>query len=108
MPVETGGTVLAQGTLEVKEDMIEDAKKIFTELARQSRLEDGCIRYTFGQDLNNPSIFTCFEEWRDKKAWEDHWAAPPFRNFKENVIPKLYTADGKKMKYFQGSQFPLK
>ncbi len=36
--------------------------------------EDGCIRYTFAQDLTDPDVMVISEAWRDKPALMAHAA----------------------------------
>lgn len=61
----------------VAKNIIKDGQKdkfieLTKELIEKSRQEDGCISYNLCQDINNPSILTFIEEWKDKEAIKVH------------------------------------
>eukprot|EP00127_Corallochytrium_limacisporum_P006276 Clim_evm20s224 gene=Clim_evmTU20s224 len=106
MPTEAGTTVAIQGTLHVQADKVEEAKKIFRELAKEVQLEDGCAQYTFGQNIDDPTVFSLIEEWRDHEAWRNHHKAAPFQNHVKVHFPIIYTQEGfDNMKGFLSREF---
>ena len=79
------------------EDKIEEAIKIFDELAQKSRLEKGCIAYNLYQDLNDKTILTMIEEWESEESLESHrntehfkTLVPITRTFKKDSDLNLY------------------
>jgi len=46
-----------------------------------SRAESGCISYTLLQDPFDQTVFYFFEEWKNKKAIDLHFATPHFKAF---------------------------
>ncbi len=40
--------------------------------------QDGCLRYTWCADLNNPARVEVFEEWTSEQALADHLAGPHY------------------------------
>ncbi|HEY5587116.1 MAG TPA: putative quinol monooxygenase [Ruminiclostridium sp.] len=56
----------------IKEDRIEEFIKYATELVTESRKEEGCVSYELLQDVNNCTVLTFIEEWKDKEAHMIH------------------------------------
>lgn len=50
-------------------------------LVALTRAEEGCVRYTFAKDLDEPGHLHIFEEWTDEAALKQHMAADHFRAF---------------------------
>jgi quinol monooxygenase YgiN len=61
MPPRNSVRVLAR--LVVHPDKIEVAKKIFQNLADETRKEIGCIKYDLLQNVRDPTEFVFEEEW---------------------------------------------
>jgi quinol monooxygenase YgiN len=40
-----------------------------------TRAEDGCITYTYGEDMAEPGLIRVFEVWRDQAAIDAHFAS---------------------------------
>lgn len=51
-----------------KENFLQSVK----ELIEKSRQESGCISYSLFEDINDDSVLTFIEEWKDIKAIEEH------------------------------------
>ncbi|MDO7907542.1 putative quinol monooxygenase [Paenibacillus sp. JX-17] len=62
---------------EQKENFLEQMKL----LMQGSQAEEGNIRYTLMQDINDPNAFTMVEEWKDEEAMKFHNATEHFQNF---------------------------
>lgn len=60
-----------------------------TGMIAPSCAEDGCIHYSFYQDLNAPDRFFFYEEWRDQNAIDRHNASPHFLAFQPRFRPLL-------------------
>lgn len=69
----------------VKEDKVDEYKRLVAELAVDSRKESGCISYNLCQDINNPKILTFIEEWKDMDAFNLHANTEHYLN----IIPLL-------------------
>jgi quinol monooxygenase YgiN len=41
-----------------------------------SRAEDGCITYSYGEDVAEPGLIRVFEVWRDQAAIDAHFKTP--------------------------------
>ena len=40
-----------------------------------SRAEDGCLEYSYGEDVLDPGLIRVFEVWRDQAALDAHFAS---------------------------------
>ena len=69
----------------IKDEKKEDFIKLAKELVEKSRQEEGCLSYGLFQDINNDSVFTFIEEWKDQKAIETHNKSEHFTR----IIPLL-------------------
>jgi quinol monooxygenase YgiN len=54
------------------EDKVEDAIKLYEELVKETRKENGCISYSLFKDTKDPSILTMIEEWESQEALDLH------------------------------------
>jgi quinol monooxygenase YgiN len=41
-----------------------------------TRAEDGCLTYSYAQDVAEPGLIRVFEAWRDQAALDAHFRAP--------------------------------
>lgn len=46
-----------------------------TDMAIETRKEDGCITYAFYEDIETPGRLRVYEEWRDQAALDAHAAS---------------------------------
>lgn len=63
----------------IKEGREDEFIKVASKLAEETRKEAGCIVYELFQDINNKSILTFIEEWKDKDAHTFHVNTPHFK-----------------------------
>lgn len=69
----------------VRQDKIDEFKKVVDELIEGTRQEDGVIFYELYQDLENPQVLTFIEEWESKEALEAHMQTDHF----QKIVPQL-------------------
>jgi quinol monooxygenase YgiN len=67
--------------LKVREDAVEETKKVALEIVADSRAEAGCLNYDVHQAIEDPSTFIWHETWKNKAAVEDHFETPFFKKF---------------------------
>ncbi|GMN12233.1 putative quinol monooxygenase [Altererythrobacter sp. MTPC7] len=78
--IQINGTLtLAPGTLADSPATLEAMKTMVT----ASRAEDGCIAYTFAQDLTDPDSIVIVERWRDGEALAAHGASAHMAEFRK-------------------------
>lgn len=77
--IQINGTIrLAPGTVAAKPDVV-DAMKA---MVAASRAEDGCLTYTFAQDMSDPDVLVIYERWRDREALAAHGASAHMASFR--------------------------
>jgi len=69
----------------VKEEFIEEFKRISRELVEKSSREEGCISYHLYEELEPSNILTFIEIWRDMDCIEKHNASSHFTT----LVPML-------------------
>ncbi len=95
----TSGQVILAGTVRFPLDKLDAAIAMMIEVVRETRAEDGCVAYSYAQDLADPGLVHIFEVWRDDEALHGHHTAPHFLRWKEDRVPlgmserKLYRYD---------------
>ncbi len=75
-------SVILAGTVRFPIDKLDNARAVLMEMVRHSRAEDGCIAYSYAEDLIEPGLIHVFEIWRDQGALDAHHAAPHFVQWK--------------------------
>ncbi|WP_128892239.1 putative quinol monooxygenase [Erythrobacter sp. HKB08] len=71
------------GTITLDEGVLEHARDAIIEMVEASRAEDGCIDYTFAQDLSDPNVLVLYERWRDQEALQAHSQSAHMAKFQE-------------------------
>ena len=71
-------SVILAGTVRFDPAKLEQSRPRMKEMMRLSRAEDGCIAYTYAEDIEVPGLIHVFEIWRDADALHAHHTAPHF------------------------------
>lgn len=78
-------TLIIAGTVRVPPENLERFKPHMLEMLKASRAEDGCLEYSYAQDVAEPGLIRVYEAWRDQAAidahfltahmaaWRSHW-----------------------------------
>jgi quinol monooxygenase YgiN len=69
----------------LKDGQKEAYLKLVKELIEKSRQEAGCISYSLFQDINDDSVVTFIEEWKDQEAINLHNNSEHFKR----IVPLL-------------------
>ena len=78
--IQINGTIkLAPGTVANTPEVV----SALVEMVKQSRAEDGCLDYTFAQDLADPDTLIIYERWRDEDALMAHFNSPHMAEFQK-------------------------
>ncbi len=67
--------LLIVGTVRVPPENLAEARPIMSDMVRQSRAEDGCLAYSYAEDLFDPGLIHVRELWRDTAALDAHFAS---------------------------------
>src|SRR5439155_529220 len=84
-PVE--GNIYSVTYVEVMPPCKDDGIAAVRQLADDSRLHEGNLRFEVVQQINRPNHFTVVEIWKDANATEAHSMAPATRRFRDKLAP---------------------
>jgi quinol monooxygenase YgiN len=69
-------TVVVAGTLRVPVANLPDLKPHMLTMIAATRGEDGCVDYSYAEDIAEPGVIRVAEVWRDKDALKAHFTMP--------------------------------
>ncbi|MED1205799.1 putative quinol monooxygenase [Heyndrickxia acidicola] len=67
----------------------EELKKVLP----ASREEEGCVKYTLHESLDDKGTFMFYEIWKDETALQHHMEAPHYKEYRKNVADLLETRE---------------
>ena len=69
-------SVIVAGTFRVPPANLDAFRPHMLTMLAASRAEEGCIEYSYAEDVAEPGLIRVFEVWRDQAALDAHLAAP--------------------------------
>jgi quinol monooxygenase YgiN len=90
--------IVIAGTILVKPERRDEARRAALAMAEATRREAGCISYAFYADLADPGTFFLFEEWESDAALAAHFQSEHMARFQQQV-PALVAAPPKIKRY---------
>ena len=69
-------TLLIAGTVRVPAENLAAFRPHMLAMLEASRAEDGCIAYSYAEDVAEPGLIRVFEAWRDQAALDTHFQTP--------------------------------
>ena len=69
-------TLIIAGTVRVPAESLAAFRPHMLVMLEASRAEDGCITYSYAEDVAEPGLIRVFEAWRDQAALDAHFRAP--------------------------------
>jgi quinol monooxygenase YgiN len=73
--------IIVAGTFRMPPENVARALPMAERVVIATRAEDGCITYSYAQDLFDPGLIHVAEQWRDKAALEAHFKAPHMKTW---------------------------
>ena len=68
--------IVVTGSVTVRPETFEEARRLSLEHVHRSRQEPGCISHAVHVDCENPLRLVFFEQWADRAALAAHFAVP--------------------------------
>ncbi|RAK59320.1 antibiotic biosynthesis monooxygenase [Phenylobacterium hankyongense] len=99
-------SVLIAGTMRVPPQNLAALKPHMHAMLAASRAEDGCVEYSYGEDVAEPGLIRVFEVWRDQAAIDAHFKTPHMAKWRA-AGAELGVSDRRLFSYEVGSQRPL-
>ncbi|HEX5378273.1 MAG TPA: putative quinol monooxygenase [Phenylobacterium sp.] len=69
-------TLIVAGTVRIPPKNLEGFRPHMLEMLAASRAEDGCLEYSYAEDVAEPGLIRVYEAWRDQAAIEAHFKTP--------------------------------
>jgi len=91
--------ILILGTVKLAPDKLGGALKAMERMVSASRAEEGCMAYSYAQDLLDSETIHVIEMWRDREAVQDHLATPHIAEWRR-VMGSL-GLNGRDLKMFE-------
>ena len=69
-------SLVIAGTIRVPPERLDAFRPHMLAMLEASRAEDGCLVYSYAEDVAEPGLIRVFEAWRDQTALDAHFAQP--------------------------------
>ena len=99
-------TLIIGGTVRVPPQNLAALKPHMLAMLAASRAEDGCVTYSYGEDIAEPGLIRVFEVWRDQAAIAAHFTAPHMARWRA-AGAELGVSDRQLFAYEVASERPL-
>ena len=73
--------LMVQGWVRLAPEAMPEFRKIGATMIAATNAEDGCLHYTFAEDVADPGLVLISERWRDQAAIDAHSKAPHMAEF---------------------------
>ncbi len=71
------------------------------------REQPGCVSYVFAETLDDPGHFLVVQRWRDRAAFDEHYASRVFADYQAAITDSLERASELRVHDVQASYEPL-
>lgn len=69
-------SLVIAGTIRVSPERLDAFRPHMLAMLGASRAEDGCLEYSYAEDVAEPGLIRVFEAWRDQAALDAHFQTP--------------------------------
>lgn len=94
------------GTVRIPPENLARFKPHMLAMLAASRAEDGCIDYSYAEDVAEPGLIRVFEAWRDQAALDAHFQTPHMAAWRA-AWPDFGVSDRRLFAYEVAQQRPL-
>ena len=100
------GMLVIAGTVRVPPENLERFRPHMLAMLTASRAEDGCLEYSYAEDVAEPGLIRVFEAWRDQAALDAHFQTPHMADWRA-AWPSFGVSDRRLFAYEVAQQRPL-
>lgn len=75
--------IVLTGTIRIPAEKLAEARRAMKAVVEATRQEDGCLFYSFGEDVLEPGVIVIAEAWRDEAALGAHLSSPHFAAWRD-------------------------
>ena len=69
-------SLVIAGTIRVPPERLDAFRPHMLAMLGASRAEDGCLEYSYAEDVAEPGLIRVFKAWRDQGALDAHFQTP--------------------------------
>lgn len=99
-------TLIIAGVVRAPPENLEAFRPLMLAMLAASRAEEGCLEYTYAEDIADPGLIRVFEVWRDQAALDAHFQTPHMAEWRSHW-PQFGVSDRRLFAYEIASQRPL-
>ncbi|WP_309643041.1 putative quinol monooxygenase [Phenylobacterium sp.] len=99
-------SVIIAGTVRVPPANLERFKPHMREMLAASRAEDGCLEYSYAEDVAEPGLVRVYEMWRDQACLDAHFQTPHMATWRSHW-PEFKVSDRRLRLYEVSLERPL-
>lgn len=77
--------IVVTGTVRIADGALEQARPAMEKMIAASRAEDGCIAYSYGVDVLEPTLIHVSERWESREALGAHFQTPHMATWREAI-----------------------
>ncbi|MCI3132594.1 putative quinol monooxygenase [Phenylobacterium aquaticum] len=79
-------TLIIAGTVRVPPQNLETFRPHMLAMLSASRAEDGCLEYSYAEDVAEPGLIRVFEAWRDQACLDAHFQTPHMATWRSHWL----------------------
>ncbi|WP_112945208.1 MULTISPECIES: putative quinol monooxygenase [unclassified Rhizobium] len=95
--------LLIVGTIRLPHENLALARPVMQRMVEMSRAEDGCLDYSYAEDVLEPGLVHVTERWRDQASLDRHFQTAHLSDWRA-AWPALGIHDRKLQSYEVGAQ----
>jgi quinol monooxygenase YgiN len=99
-------SLVIAGTVRVPPGNLAQFRPHMLEMLAASRAEDGCLVYSYAEDVAEPGLIRVFEAWRDQAALDAHFRTPHMAEWRA-AWPQFGVSDRRLSLYEVAAERPL-
>ena len=99
-------TLIIAGTVRVPPENLARFKPHMLAMLEASRAEDGCLTYSYAEDVAEPGLIRVYEAWRDQAALDAHFQATHMATWRA-AWPQFGVSDRRLIAYETASERTL-
>ncbi|THD74223.1 MAG: antibiotic biosynthesis monooxygenase [Phenylobacterium sp.] len=99
-------SLIIAGTVRVPPGSLAGLKPHMQKMLAASRAEDGCVAYSYAEDVAEPGLVRVFEVWRDQAALDAHFQTAHMADWRA-AWPQFGVSDRRLFAYEVAAERPL-
>jgi len=99
-------SVIIAGTVRIPPENLERFRPHMLAMLTASRAEEGCLEYSYAQDVAEPGLVRVYEVWRDHACLDAHFQTPHMATWRSHW-PEFGVSDRRLVLYETASERAL-